>query len=124
MEILCATYNMEWRRCCEKRLLAISFICMLGIYGGSGSYCRGKDQVPLAKAKSAILIERDTGTVLFEKNSHEPLPPASMTKIMTMLLIMEALEEGKLRLDEKVRTQRICRIDGRFAEFSWSPAKK
>jgi len=64
-----------------------------------------KNQVPLAKeAKSAILIERDTGTVLFEKNSHEPLPPASMTKIMTMLLIMEALEEGKLRLDEKVRT--------------------
>ncbi|WP_141433398.1 D-alanyl-D-alanine carboxypeptidase family protein [Bacillus sp. 03113] len=54
--------------------------------------------------KSAVLIERDTGTVLYEKNSHEELPPASMTKIMTMLLIMEALDKGKLKLDEKVRT--------------------
>ncbi|PLR76378.1 D-alanyl-D-alanine carboxypeptidase [Bacillus sp. V3-13] len=54
--------------------------------------------------KSAILIERDTGTVLFEKNSHEKLPPASMTKIMTMLLIMEALDQGKLKWDEKIRT--------------------
>ncbi|MFS8629684.1 MAG: serine hydrolase, partial [Bacillales bacterium] len=79
---------------------------MLGIYMAAPAAIAGaKNQVPLAKeAKSAILIERDTGTVLFEKNSHEPLPPASMTKIMTMLLIMEALEEGKLRLDEKVRT--------------------
>ncbi|WP_033828498.1 D-alanyl-D-alanine carboxypeptidase family protein [Bacillus andreraoultii] len=55
-------------------------------------------------AKSAILIERDTGAVLFEKNSDEKLSPASMTKIMTMLLIMEALDEGKIQLKEKVRT--------------------
>ncbi|WLR43805.1 D-alanyl-D-alanine carboxypeptidase family protein [Bacillus carboniphilus] len=55
------------------------------------------------KSKSAILIERDTGHILYQKNSEEPLPPASMTKIMTMLLIMEALEDGKLQLDEKVR---------------------
>lgn len=54
--------------------------------------------------KSAILIERDTGTVLFEKNSHEQLPPASMTKVMTMLLIMEALDKGKLSMNEKIRT--------------------
>ena len=55
-------------------------------------------------AKSAILIERDTGTILYEKNSEEQLPPASMTKIMTMLLIMEALDQGKIKLSEKVRT--------------------
>jgi serine-type D-Ala-D-Ala carboxypeptidase (penicillin-binding protein 5/6) len=53
--------------------------------------------------RSAVLIERDTGKVLYEKNSDEPLPPASMTKVMTMLLIMEALDEGKISLDEKVR---------------------
>jgi len=53
---------------------------------------------------SAILIERDTGKVLYEKNSNEQLPPASMTKIMTMLLIMEALDEGRLKMDEKIRT--------------------
>ncbi|AGT32628.1 D-alanyl-D-alanine carboxypeptidase [Geobacillus genomosp. 3] len=56
------------------------------------------------EAKSAILIERDTGEVLYEKNPHEKLPPASMTKIMTMLLIMEAIDEGKLSYGEKVRT--------------------
>jgi D-alanyl-D-alanine carboxypeptidase (penicillin-binding protein 5/6) len=54
--------------------------------------------------KSAILIERDTGSVLYEKNSGEQLPPASMTKVMTMLLIMEAIDEGKLSWDEKIRT--------------------
>lgn len=62
-------------------------------------------KVDLAEnAKSAILIERDTGTVLFEKNSDEKLSPASMTKIMSMLLIMEALEDGKIQWNEKVRT--------------------
>ncbi|MEQ6376256.1 D-alanyl-D-alanine carboxypeptidase family protein [Bacillaceae bacterium S4-13-58] len=55
------------------------------------------------KARSAILIERDTGEVLFKKNADEELPPASMTKIMTLLLIMEALDNGALSLDEKVR---------------------
>lgn len=62
---------------------------------------KGTDIV--SNVKSAILIERDTGTVLYEKNSNEELPPASMTKIMTMLLIMEALDQGKLTWDEKVR---------------------
>ncbi|MGG3957382.1 D-alanyl-D-alanine carboxypeptidase family protein [Bhargavaea massiliensis] len=55
------------------------------------------------EVRSAILIERDTGAILYEKNAHEPLPPASMTKIMTMLLIMEAIDQGKLKLDERVR---------------------
>ncbi|ULT55542.1 D-alanyl-D-alanine carboxypeptidase [Neobacillus drentensis] len=57
----------------------------------------------VSNVKSAILIERDTGTVLYEKNSNQELPPASMTKIMTMLLIMEAIDEGKLSWNEKVR---------------------
>src|SRR5690625_3060292 len=54
-------------------------------------------------AISAILIERDTGQVLYNKNEHEKLPPASMTKIMTLLLIMEALDNGDLTLDEQIR---------------------
>lgn len=54
-------------------------------------------------AKSAILIERDTGKTLFDKNANEKLPPASMTKIMTLLLIMESLDKGKLKMDEMVR---------------------
>ncbi|MCR2820295.1 D-alanyl-D-alanine carboxypeptidase family protein [Lederbergia panacisoli] len=62
-------------------------------------------QVELSdESKSAILIERDTGTVLYEKNMHEKYSPASMTKIMTMLLIMEAIDNGKLSFEDKVST--------------------
>ena len=53
-------------------------------------------------AKSAILIEYSTGKVLYEKNSNERLAPASMTKIMTMLLLMEKIEEGKISFDSVV----------------------
>ncbi|MGG1663895.1 D-alanyl-D-alanine carboxypeptidase family protein [Brevibacillus sp. NRS-1366] len=55
-------------------------------------------------AKSAVMIEADTGTVLYEKNANEKMPPASITKVMTMLLIMEAVERGELKLTDKVRT--------------------
>jgi len=54
------------------------------------------------KAKSAILIDGNTGSVLLEHNSRERLPLASVTKIMSMLLIMEAIDSGKLKYDDKV----------------------
>lgn len=57
---------------------------------------------PDIAVKSAILVEQSTGKVLYEKNSHEKLPPASITKIMTELLTLEAIEEGKLKWDEKL----------------------
>ena len=53
-------------------------------------------------SKSAVLIEASTKTVLYEKNSHEKLAPASMTKIMTLLLTMEAIDKGKLSYDDEV----------------------
>nr|WP_245647873.1 D-alanyl-D-alanine carboxypeptidase family protein [Paenibacillus borealis] len=55
-------------------------------------------------ARSAILMDASTGTIIYEKNSHDKLPPASITKIMTMLLTVEALDEGRLQLTDKVRT--------------------
>lgn len=57
-----------------------------------------------ANAKSAILMDANTGTIIYEKNSHDKLPPASITKIMTMLLTMEAIDSGKLKLTDMVRT--------------------
>lgn len=54
-------------------------------------------------ARSAILIEASTGKVLYEKNADEALAPASMTKIMTLLLVMEAIEKGNIKLDDMVR---------------------
>ena len=60
-------------------------------------------EVGLAKnSETAILIEATTGKILFEKNKDKKMAPASMTKIMTMLLTMEALESGKISLDEDV----------------------
>ena len=55
-------------------------------------------------APSAILVEAHTGQILFEKDIDTPRPPASMTKIMTMLLVMEALERGQISLDDVVVT--------------------
>lgn len=55
-------------------------------------------------AVSSVIVDADSGTVIHEKNKDARLPPASITKIMTMLLIMEALDQGKIKLDEKVRT--------------------
>lgn len=63
-----------------------------------------EEDVKLAEhSKSAILMEKHSGEVIYQKNPHEKLPPASMTKIMTMLLVMEALEKGAIELDETVR---------------------
>ena len=53
-------------------------------------------------AKSAVLMDAETGTILYVKNGTEALPPASVTKIMTLLLVAEALEEGLISADDKV----------------------
>ena len=61
------------------------------------------DEVDLApNSKSAVLISYDTGEVLYEKMGNEALPPASMTKIMSMLLIMEAIDSHKISLEDQV----------------------
>ena len=59
------------------------------------------DALPIP-APSAILMEKTTGTVLFEKNAYAHLAPASVTKVMTMLLAAEAIDDGSMRLDETV----------------------
>ncbi len=54
------------------------------------------------EAKSVILMEAESGRVLYEQNADEPLPPASVTKIMTLLLVMEAVKEGRISLEDEV----------------------
>lgn len=64
-------------------------------------------------AKSAILIEASTGKVLYEKNADEALAPASMTKIMTLLLTMEAIDKGNIKLDDMVRvSEKAAKMGG------------
>ena len=63
-------------------------------------------------AKSALLMDVATGTVLYEKECHERLAPASVTKVMTMLLIMEALDNGRIHLDDQVTASETAAAKG------------
>ena len=64
------------------------------------------------EAKSALLMDVATGTILFEQNSHEALSPASVTKVMTMLLIMEAIQSGKIGWGDSVTTSESAAAKG------------
>jgi serine-type D-Ala-D-Ala carboxypeptidase (penicillin-binding protein 5/6) len=88
-----------------KRLATLLLLTMILSSLGTSVFAEEKKSTDLVNdVKSAILMERDTGKILYEKNINEELPPASMTKVMTMLLIMEAIDQGKLSWNEKIRT--------------------
>ncbi|GGC86824.1 D-alanyl-D-alanine carboxypeptidase DacF [Thalassobacillus devorans] len=78
------------------------------------TYGQESNQIELTEGtKSAVLMENSSGTILYDKNAHEKLPPASMTKIMTLLLIMEALEDKTIALEESVRiSERAASMGG------------
>ena len=63
-------------------------------------------------AKSAVLMDVTTGQILYEQNAHAPLAPASVTKVMTMLLIMEAIDSGRIRWDEPVTASEAAAAKG------------
>jgi serine-type D-Ala-D-Ala carboxypeptidase (penicillin-binding protein 5/6) len=93
-----------------KKLVA-SFLCipLLLVFSAGLALAEPvkKAQQPVdltPNAQSAVLMDADTGTIILEKNKDAKLPPASITKIMTMVLIMEAIDSGKIKLDEKVTT--------------------
>jgi D-alanyl-D-alanine carboxypeptidase (penicillin-binding protein 5/6) len=72
-----------------------------------------KDGDIAIKAPSAILMEKSTGTVLYAKDAHRRMPPASVTKVMTMLLIVEAIENGDISPDDMVTaSQRASTFGG------------
>lgn len=62
--------------------------------------------------KSALLMDMATGTVIYENNAHEKLPPASVTKVMTMLLIMEAIDTGRISWDDTVTASEAAAAKG------------
>lgn len=64
------------------------------------------DESLLQNAKSGLLMEVSTGKIIYEKNIHEKTSVASMTKMMGMVLIMEALEDGKIKLEDMVVVSR------------------
>jgi D-alanyl-D-alanine carboxypeptidase (penicillin-binding protein 5/6) len=83
-----------------KRLLALALAAVLCLAAAPVSRAAGS-ALDLS-CPSAILMEKETGTVLYEQSAHTKLEPASVTKIMTLLLVMEALDSGKLSPDDLV----------------------
>lgn len=77
------------------------FICVCFMMQSVVVFAEGNTDLGL-NAKSAILMEKSTGNILYESNPDERLPIASVTKVMTMLLIMEAVDSGKISLDDMV----------------------
>lgn len=65
------------------------------------SFCNAENDLTPG-AKSAIMMDQNTHTVLYEKNANEKRPPASMTKVMSMLLVMDQIEKGNLSMDDEV----------------------
>ena len=81
------------------RGLCVLFIWMATVPVFAGT----EDNIPFdVNAKSAVLIDSETGTLLYSKNADEALPPASVTKIMTLLLFMEEVDSGNISLDEEI----------------------
>ncbi len=77
-----------------SRLLIVSMLCVCAPIACAAELA--------PNAPSAILMEAATGQILYEKNAHEALAPASVTKVMTLLLVMEALEDGRIGWDDTV----------------------
>ena len=78
-----------------KKILFL-FICSFLLL----SLIKAEENTLSKNAKSAILIEESTGEIIYEYNSHEKLEPASMTKMMSLVLIMEAIEKGVIKEDQ------------------------
>lgn len=84
-----------------KKVLCFVLMCVM-LLPWSVMSAKAEELKLAESAKSAILLEPTTGEIIFEKNSHEKLHPASMTKMMSMLLIIEAIENEVISWDEKV----------------------
>ena len=87
-----------------KRFVCFVLLSALLLSGGVRAQALeplGDDALPIA-APAAILMEKSTGTVLYEKNAEERLPPASVTKVMTLLLLMEDIDAGRLSVEDTV----------------------
>lgn len=99
----------------EKRwisLILAFLLLMQPLYVGAETGQVEEETAVQTEAPSVTLLEVSTGTVLYEKNSQEQRSPASITKIMTLLLIFEELEKGNLKMEEEVTTSAFAKSMG------------
>ncbi|MGO0058462.1 D-alanyl-D-alanine carboxypeptidase family protein [Brevibacillus fluminis] len=94
----------RWKNKIGKAVLAVAFLTTTMVAGTATTASAAVPQANLDLAvKSAILVEASTGKILYQNNPDVPLPPASMTKMMTEYLVMEAIKENKIKWDQKVK---------------------
>ena len=96
-----------------KRIIAFFMmfsIFMLGTVTCFAETEEKKEDESIEKAKSAILMCMDTGDIIYEKNAYEHCSPASVTKVMSILLILEAIDSGKISLTDSVAASRRARL--------------
>lgn len=86
-----------------KKLISFIVAIVIAIIPMNLSFANEGNDPLSVSSKSAILMDVGSGQILYEKNAHDKLPPASVTKVMTMLLICEALDSGKITLDDSVQ---------------------
>ncbi len=86
-----------------KKFISFLLALVIVISQGNFIFANTKEAKLDIASKSAVLMDASTGKILYEKNSHQKLPPASVTKVMTLLLICEALEDGKIKEEDDVQ---------------------
>ena len=85
-----------------KRILSLLFAAaLLSAVSPAASAAREEAALSLS-CPSAVLMEKETGAILYDQNAHQQLEPASVTKVMTLLLVMEAVDSGRVALDDTV----------------------
>lgn len=100
------------RQICVLVLLAILAIHPAVSAGAALQDEEQQEENTLVTAPSAVLMEAETGTVIFERDKDTKRSPASITKIMTLILIFDALDKGKLQLDDTVTTSAYAKSMG------------
>lgn len=117
----------------RKLLSSLLLVCLFSIfvfpisYGSNSSFIWSEDTYTTStipstdlqlESGSAILIEQNSGKILYEHNPHEQLRPASVTKVMSILLIMEALDSNKISLTDKVPCSENAANMGRLSNLA------
>ena len=95
-----------------KKIISVLLCFLIMLPLAIPVYAENNTLIDSLSAKSVVLMEISSGEILLSKNPDEKLPPASITKIMTLLLVMEALENGKITLEDTVTTSKNAASKG------------
>ncbi len=100
-----------------KKIISVLLVCAIllcgSLVGAVAAPAPEEGGAMKLDCRSAILMEASTGEVLYEMNADEALPPASVTKVMTLLLVMEAIEDGRISLEDTVAaSEHACSMGG------------